>query len=181
LRLFLAILLSACLPNPQSVKEHRESFDRSDLLGTMILESPPAQMKPVGAVFGGRLKLLGYTLDPEQPRPGDRISVTYFWTALKTVDEDYEVFVHGDAITGKSSRLHGDHFPADGDYPTDVWQVGEIVVDPFKIWVPPGYGPKQLGLFTGLYKDKYRVPLTDRGLAHGTGDNRSRAVEIVFP
>ena len=180
-RSILLLCLAGCLPNPQSVKERRENFDRSGLTGTLILENPPADMKPIGAVFGGRLKLLGYTLDPPQPKPGDRIKVTYFWTALKTVDEDYEVFVHGDAITGKSSRLHGDHFPAEGEYPTDVWQVGEIVVDPFKMWIPPGFGVKQLGLFTGMYKDKYRVPLTDRGVAYGTGDNRSRAVEITFP
>jgi hypothetical protein len=176
-----AILWSSCLPNPQSVKERRETFDRSGLLGSLILESPPPNLRPVGAVFGGRIKLLGYTLEPAQPRPGDRITVTYYWTALKTVDEDYEVFIHGDAITGKSSRIHGDHFPAEGDYPTDVWQVGEIVADPFKIWIPTGYGPKQLGLYSGLYKDKYRVPLTDKGSAYGSGDNRSRAVEIVFP
>ena len=181
MRSILLILLAACLPNPQSVRERRESFDRSDLYGSLILEAPPPDMKSVGAVFGGRIKLLGYTLDPPQPRPGDRLKVTFYWTVLKPVDEDYEVFVHGDAITGKSSRLHGDHFPAEGDYPTDVWQVGEIVADPFKLWIPPGYGPKQLGLFTGLYKEKYRVPLTDKGSAHGTGDNRSRAVEIVFP
>lgn len=176
----LALAAFGCLPNPQSVKERREGFDRQDLRGTLILEAPPPDMTPVEAVFGDRLKLVGYTLDPKRPRPGDRVTVTFFWTALKTVAEDYKVFVHGDAIGGKASRLHGDHYPAEGEYPTDVWQVGEVVADPFTIWIPPGYGPSRLGLYTGLYKKKYRVPLTDRGKAYGTGDNRSRAVEIVF-
>lgn len=178
----LAALLagSACLPNPQSVRERRETFDREDLYGELLLDRAPASVQPVGAVFGGRLKLVGYTLEPARPKPGDRITVTLFWTALKTVAEDYQVFVHGDAIGGKASRLHGDHYPAEGEYPTDVWQVGEVVVDPFKMWIPPGYGPKRLGLNLGLYKKNYRVPLTDKGQKYGGGDNRSRAVEIVF-
>jgi hypothetical protein len=172
--------LAGCLPNPQSVKERRELFDRSDLEGRLILRQPPNDMTPVKAVFGGRIELVGYTLEPARPRPGDRVQVTYYWTALEPVNEDYEVFIHGDAVTGKSSRLHGDHYPALGEYPTDVWQKGEIVADPFKIWIPPGYGPQRLALFSGLYKDKYRVPLTDKGLKPGTGDNRSQAVDIVF-
>lgn len=178
--LAIGLTLVGCLPNPQSVKERRETFDRSDLHGKLILDKAPADMTPVEAVFGERLQLMGYTLDPARPQPGDRVTVTFFWQALKTVAEDYKVFVHGDAIGGKASRLHGDHYPAEGEYPTDVWQVGEVVADPFSIWIPPGYGPRRLGLYTGLYKKKYRVPLTDRGKAHGTGDNRSRAVEIVF-
>lgn len=176
----LALSLGACLPNPQSIKERRESFPRDKLRGELILDALPAGAERVDAVFD-RAKLLGYRLVPAEPKAGDRVSVTFYWTALKPMAEDYQVFVHGDAIGGQFRRLHGDHFPAKGKYPTDVWQPGEVVVDEFTLWIPPQFGPKRLGIYTGLYKGNYRVPLSDRGLKPAGSDNRSMAVEIAFP
>lgn len=170
----------ACLPNPQSVKERRESFDRDALRGKLILESPPATMVRVEAEFG-IIKLLGYTLEPVTPKRGDKVEVRFYWSTSAPVDEDYQVFVHGDAIGGGARRIHGDHFPAEGAYPTDVWRPGEIIVDPFVVRIPSEYGPTQVGLNAGLYKENYRVPLTNRGLAPSDKENRSQAVTMTFP
>ena len=179
--LVLSALGPACLPNPQSVKERRQEFDREGLVGDLILRAPPPGMKPVGAVFDGRAKLLGYEMEPVQPSPGDRTKLRFYWSASLPMSEDYMVFIHGDAIGGKSGRLHADHFPAEGKYPTDVWQTGEVVVDPFVVWIPPRYGPKRLGIYTGLYKGNHRVPISEAGNRPKTSDNRSLALEIVFP
>ena len=176
----LALAQVGCLPNVQSVKERRESFDRAALRGSVILDRAPDGMKPVGAVYGDRIELMGYRLEPEEPAPGGRATVVFYWRALDAVAEDFQIFVHGDAVGTKQSRIHGDHFPAGGRYPTDVWQEGEVVVDRFAIFIPPGYGAEHLGLFTGLYKGDYRLPLTDAGVRPKTHDNRSRAVDIFF-
>ena len=170
----------ACMPNPQSVKERRMNFERDHLQGRLIVGEPPADMTRVEAEFGDVIKLLGYTLDPPAPVRGQTVEVKYYWTALKPLAEDYMVFIHGDAIGGQASRLHADHFPAKGEYPTDVWQEGEVVVDPFKVSIPPGYGASAVGLYSGLYKGDYRVPLTRHGRAPGGRDNRSMAVRIQF-
>jgi hypothetical protein len=175
------VTLAACLPSPMSVKERRERFPRESLRGEVLLEALPEGALPIGAVFGERAKLAAYRLDPARPAPGDRVKVTFYWTALKPMAEDYQVFVHGDALEGNASRLHGDHFPAGGGYPTDVWLPGEVVVDEFTMWIPPGYGSKRLGLHTGLYKGNYRVPLTTPGVRPAASDNRSLAVELTFP
>lgn len=174
------VLVGACLPEVQSVRERRESFDRDSLKGSIIVSQVPSDMQPVGAVFGERAKLLGYTLDPPRPGPGGRVEITFYWSALRPMAEEYQVFIHGDAVDDRESRIHGDHYPGRGRYPTDVWQEGEIVKDTFTIYIPPGYGAKHLGIFTGLYKDDYRVPLTDPGVRPRTGDNRSRAIDIFF-
>lgn len=176
----LATLGAACLPNPQSVKERREKFDRSSLEGELILSAPPPNMTEVGAVFGDRIKLLGYTLEPATPKRGDTVEISLYWSALKPVPEDYQVFVHGDAINGNARRIHGDHFPAKGKYPTDVWREGEVVVDTFSMSVPGAYAPERLGVFTGMYLGDYRVPLTNRGNGISDAENRSRAVEMIF-
>lgn len=176
----LALFFFGCLPNPQSVKEKRESFDRSKLEGSLILDKPPSNMKPINAVFGGRVRLLGYTTDPERPSRGDTVEVRFYWTADKPIDEDYMVFVHGDAIGGNARRIHGDHYPAKGKYATDLWKVGEIVVDPFAVKIDTDYGPRQIGIYTGMYKGDYRVPLTDPGQAQRDNENRSRAIELTL-
>ncbi|MEL7369479.1 MAG: hypothetical protein AAFN74_11240 [Myxococcota bacterium] len=178
--LFAASFGAACMPNPQSVKERRVNFDRDGLRGRLLLDKAPPDMKRVDSVFGEAARLMGYTLDPAAPGRGSTVTVTYYWSALKPIAEDYMVFVHGDAIGGKGSRIHRDHYPARGLYPTDVWQVGEVVMDRFSVSIPPGYGAPALGLYTGLYKGNYRVPLTEAGRAPGSSDNRSMAVRIQF-
>lgn len=176
LGLWTAGLLSACLPNPQSVKERRDGFDREGLRGSLILDAPPANMVRVDAEFGHRAKLLGYTMSPEHPGSGERVDIKLYWTVLAPVAEDYQVFVHGDAINSNAARLHGDHYPADGQYPMDVWREGEVVVDPFSMRIPVNYGAEALGIYLGLYLGNYRVPLTNRGSAEADNENRSRAI-----
>lgn len=168
------------MPNPQSVKERRVNFDRSGLKGRLILDAAPDDMTRVDSIFGGTIKLLGYRLEPTNPGRGSSVAVTYYWSALEPIAEDYMVFIHGDAIGGQASRLHADHYPAQGDYPTDVWQVGEVIVDRFSVGIPPGYGAPAVGLYSGLYKGAYRVPLTENGRVAGGRDNRAMAVRIQF-
>jgi hypothetical protein len=170
----------ACLPNPQSVAERRAEFPREGLMGALVFTAPPPGMVEVGAVFGERIKLVGYALDPEHPKRGDSVKVTFYWSALRPIAEDFQVFVHGDASGANARRIHGDHYPAKGDYPTDVWREGEIVADPFTIRISGDYAPERFGLYTGLYLGDYRLPLTDRGKAPADNENRSRAVEIVL-
>lgn len=175
--LWAAALCFGCLPNPQSLKERRESFDRG-ALGALLLEQAPGDMRPVGAVFGGRAELLGYRLDPDAPKAGDSVTVTLYWRAVRVMDEDYQVFVHGDALGGKAARIHADHFPAKGRYPTDVWRSGEVVADPFRLKIPKPYGGERLGVYVGLYKGDHRVPLTTAGRRPSDPANRSLAIEI---
>lgn len=175
----LALIGTRCLPKPESVKEHRDNFDRDSIRGSLLLQAPPADMKRIDASFG-HAKLLGYTVDPANPQPGDRARIKLYWTATGPMAEDYQVFVHGDAIGGNASRLHGDHFPAEGKYPTDVWREGDVVVDAFTMWIPPGYGPKTLGIYVGLYLQNYRVPLTEKGQMPSDSENRSQAITLNF-
>jgi len=169
-----------CLPNPQSVKERRENYPRTDLRGSMILNALPPDATAVGAVFGDRIKLEGYRIVPTVPKRGDSVKVTWYWRAQKPINEDYQVFVHGDAVGGNARRLHGDHFPAKGKYPTDVWMENEIVVDEFTMKISSDYGAGKLAIYTGLYKGNYRVPLTSKGAVPSDKDNRTRAIELTF-
>jgi hypothetical protein len=176
----LAVAAGACLPNPQSVRERRAEFDRSGLEGAYIVRELPPDIERVGAIFDDAFELVGYTLDPPRPKRGDTVRVVYYWTALSEQPRDFRVFIHGDAIEGSYRRLHGDHWPADGKYPTGVWRTGEYVRDPFTLAIPGSYGPPRLGLYSGLYRGDERLRVSSRGRKTATSDNRSLAVEITF-
>ncbi|MEM1025730.1 MAG: hypothetical protein AAGD10_05015 [Myxococcota bacterium] len=176
----VALLSVGCLPNPQSVKERREGFDRSGLNESFILSELPQDVAPVGTIFEGAIELVGTRIDPPEPRPGQAIRVEYFWRVLRPFARDMKVFIHGDALEGDARRIHGDHWPAEGRYPTGVWQAGEIIRDPFTLRVPSDYGPPKLGLYSGLYRGKDRLDITEKGRVNASADDRALAVEIRF-
>lgn len=44
--------------------------------------------------FGDLLELTGFDLTPRQVRPGEAVTLTLYWHALKPVERDYTVFTH---------------------------------------------------------------------------------------
>lgn len=175
-----ALAIGACLPNPQSVRERREGFDRSRYAGTLLLDAVPEGATPLGVQFEGQIELVAAKVEPPQPQRGERAQVTYYWRALREVARDFQVFVHGDALEGSYRRLSFDHWPARGKIPTGVWKPGEIVVDRFTVSVPSSYGPRRMALYSGLYKGDDRLRITEPGKVQATNDNRSLAVELSF-
>ena len=181
LALFLVLLTSAsCLPEIHSVAERRAKFPRANLKGKILVDKPPADMVAANVVFDSSIKLLGYTMVPAKPKPGTTVKVTYYWTPLKLTAENFLIFIHGDGVDRKQSRIHGDHYPARGAYPTDVWRIGDIIADEMNITIPMGYGARHLGLFSGLYIGKRRLTITSAGSRPKTSDNRSRVVDIYL-
>lgn len=126
------------------------------------------------AVFDNQLKLLGYSLDNE-PRDdglvaygwGDTMTITYFFEVLKRVPSSQKVFLHVDY---PGNRINGDHYPNQGEFPTNYWMPGDIVKDvhPLEIdsYSTPGVYTLNMGLFLGSRRMKVE-PRT----AHG-GRNR---------
>jgi hypothetical protein len=177
--LLLLLLGLACLPSPESVAERRARFDRTALRATVILDRAPP-LTEVGAVFDGRIELLGYTSEPVSPARGDEVELCFYWRARRPIPEDYLVFVHADAAGGQARRLFADHLPAGGRYPSGLWRPGEVIADRFRLSIPRDYGPPRIQVMTGLYLGDYRLPLSEPGRAPADRENRSRALEIAL-
>jgi hypothetical protein len=69
--------------------------------------------------FGGAIKLIGYRIE-EGPAP----RIVLCWQAIKSTSIDYTVFVH---LPG--GAINGDAQPVGGNYPTSVWQPGQVIED----------------------------------------------------
>ena len=92
----------------------------------------------VDGVFGDRVALLGYDVQPADLQAGQVLDVTLYLSALRPLTETYSIGLWlVSAIPGDTARLVGlDTWPGDGNYPTLVWQPGEVIVDTYRLAVP---------------------------------------------
>lgn len=112
--------------------------------------------KAVRATFGERIALEGVDL-PTRVAAGTPVQYCLYWHALRTVGEDYTVFVHL-LSAGGQVLADNDGQPYGGLYPTSAWQPGERMAEP-RTWaldVPPGEYTVEVGLY--LLSSGERVP-----------------------
>ena len=144
-----------------------ESPPKEVKLGPIELPARPWSVKQLDmtqttdAVFGDRMKLCGYRLDGEL-RPGGIVHLTLFWQALQVMDTDYTVFTH---LLDAEGNLRGqkDNQPADGFYPTSLWQPGEVVRDPYAIPISTGGPLTNCAILVGVYRAETGERLPARG------------------
>ncbi|MFA6033759.1 MAG: hypothetical protein WC889_12735 [Myxococcota bacterium] len=165
-------IMSSCIPSPKPISEERRSFDRSAFAENVLRYPPSSFTFPNRAVFGGKIQLIGMEVEPKDPRPGDRITVSLYFKVLEFIDEDWELFIHGDAWGAFSDRLHGDHFPVEGRYRTGFWQKGEIIRDVFKLKIPGDYNAPKIAMWMGFYTGdtRMRVDTSDKSVQHDGQD-----------
>jgi tetratricopeptide (TPR) repeat protein len=132
--------------------------------GERLRELAPAA--PAPATFGEAVRLLGYRLEPEALRAGERFRLTYYWQALRPATRDYTVFVHFQR-EGKV-RFQHDHAPLEGAYPTSRWQPGEVVRESFDLVAPPDLEAGRYEIVLGLWdpEARRRLPVTATALRH---------------
>ena len=101
------------------------------------------------AELGGVVRLIGYEMDAQRAYPGGRLTVTLYWQALRTIEEDYHVFVHLEQ--GTHIWAQSDGRPVCWTYPTYVWRAGQIITDhhalPIRADTPPGAYPILVGMY----------------------------------
>ncbi len=118
---------------------------------------------PLRADFGqpALIELHGYELTEE---PGV-LSLTLFWrSASATIPENYSVFVH---LVNEGGEIvaQADGAPAQGLRPTIGWRDGEVIVDNYRLALPPDLPSGVYRLYVGLYDpaDFSRLPVTVEG------------------
>ena len=128
--------------------------------------SPPQLDTPIN--FFDKAALLSYQID------ADRQSVTLNWQVNQPFDADYTVFIQAWRVDTNEYAAGFDGPPVQGDYPTGLWEPGQIIVDTHPIDLS-GLAPGDYRLLAGLYN-----PLTgDRLPAFGPGGPlQDYAVEV---
>lgn len=166
--LLTLLLAAACIERPfeEGAPSRRAQVDRSSLRD--VLQPPPADATPVGAVFGNAAELLAYKLEPPALVPGQRSKLTLYWRCRSEMDA-WHIFVHLDDASGAGERIHAEHDPAGGRFPTDAWKAGDLIAD--SLWFVPGRSA--LLLYLGFYSQgENRLALDNPGRGRNDGNNR---------
>ena len=124
--------------------------------------------KPIN--FDHTIDLVGWRLTPKRPRAGAPVKIDLFWRAKKSVRNQWKVFVHIDA---SGQRIHADHDPVSGVYPTQDWQAGDLIIDSHHITIKRTIKPAVFTFFTGLYRGKTRMKIKNQSKKLKDHDNRA--------
>jgi 4-amino-4-deoxy-L-arabinose transferase-like glycosyltransferase len=149
---------------------------RSLTLSYLYVDVPPAP-EPAHAVsdgtLGGVVRLLGYDLAQPVVRAGSTLPLTLTWECLGIFDADYSVFVH---LVGDDGHplAQVDSQPLGGSYPTRFWKVGERIIDPYELTVPPGVPAGDYDVMVGMY-----LPATGERLPTGGGGDAIRLTGVT--
>ena len=120
--------------------------------------------------FENQIELVAWRLNPAQPRAGAPLKIELFWKAKRKIRRTWKVFVHIDA---PGQRIHADHDPVAGVYPTQDWQVGDIIWDQHHITVKRSIKPATFTFFVGLYRGKNRMKIRNKSKKFKDHDNRA--------
>jgi 4-amino-4-deoxy-L-arabinose transferase-like glycosyltransferase len=132
-----------------------------------------APAHPLAVRLGDTIRLLGYDLVTSAAGTTGPDTLTLYWQADARPPGDYTVFIQ--LWTGDTRLAGFDGPPVHGDYPTDWWEAGEVILDEHHLdlsSLPVGHPYR---LLLGLY----RLDTGERVPAYGqAGPLPDYAVEI---
>jgi len=134
-------------------------------LGWLHLHSTGYTAEPaaveVWADFGEQVALIGYSASTMEAEPGDAVDVMLYWKAQRSLEINYQVFVHvlgpGGELVTQSHKLNP------GEFPTRRWPLDRYVWDGHELLLPPDMPPGEYAVATGLWvqAEGWRLPLLD--------------------
>ena len=128
-----------------------------------VFEAPNVAI-PIAATLGDVAQLIGFEVEPAEPRAGGQLSLRLIWRALEPTSTSYRVFVH---VAGPDLRpqAQADAEPKQKQRPTSGWWPNEYIDDRYDIVLPVDLPAGEYQILVGMYD-----PITQRRLpADGTG------------
>jgi hypothetical protein len=142
---------------PDSPKSTAKINATEQLVKTLAASAPQNLLE---ANFGDEIRLRGYNLSAEIVRPTESITLTLFWEALKSVSQNFTIFLHVRDQEGHTVAQF-DFQPFDGQYPMRNWQPGQTISEVRVLPIPANFPPGKYHLLIGLYNPSTleRLPL----------------------
>lgn len=100
--------------------------------------------------FGDRFELVGWSLEPEELRGGEEMSLTIVWRALVKPDTRFTTFAHLEDARG-AKLAQDDHEPLGGRYATTQWAQDEMVRETYHLRLPETIPAGEYVLRVGWY------------------------------
>jgi hypothetical protein len=138
------------------------------VIGTMMVSTPPRTFNApemgvlADVTWENGLRLRGYDLPEEQVTQGDGLDLTLYWQPEGEIGTSLTVFVH--LFDGEGHIVaQQDQIPVGGTRPTTGWAPGEVIGDPYRLFVGAGVPPGEYRVRIGWYDARTgeRVRLAD--------------------
>lgn len=101
-----------------------------------VLATLPPSATPLTLTFGNSMQLIGYEVTPTTVAPSHPIELTLYWQALRPMAENYSISIKGFGQALRHETVAEDNsYPDAGRWATSDWQVGDIIVDRWRIWM----------------------------------------------
>lgn len=131
--------------------------------------------------FDDSLELIGWDINHKTPdgsfpvfSRGERAELTFYFKVKKRVSSSQKIFMHVDR---PGSRLHGDHDPVNGEFPTNQWLPGDIIKDEYSLHIDSYARPGVYTIWLGFYSGKRRMKVTPKQASDD--DNRVRVGQFI--
>jgi dolichyl-phosphate-mannose-protein mannosyltransferase len=144
-------------------------------IGQVYLNQRPSNLNvpnPISINFDNQIELVGYSLSDLSLDAGASTTLTLYWRALRTPDQNYTTFAHilDPRPESLAKYAASDSWP--GGQPTSTWQPGQIIEDQRTLNVDPNAPPGIYELEIGIYHQaddgsfpRLRVVSADGGMA----------------
>lgn len=117
------------------------------------LDRPPGADRSIQTDFENRIRLVGYQIDRWIVAPGGFVRLTLWWRALRELNEDAHVYVHGipaDRPFPAHQAFQSDHTHP-GNIPTRRWDPEKHYRDEHILFIPSDIQPGPYRIRVGLY------------------------------
>lgn len=153
------------------VEQTRElsAADRQRVKDYVSTTAPSAIQHPLVAKFEDKIELLGYDVSAEVARPGQPVTVTWYWHVLRPLEEGWLQFTHVVTAEGESKLNQDNEGVVRQVYPAGRWRGGEYIKDQQTVTLPNDWNSGRAVFYLGFYKGDTRLEVVE-----GPRDNENR-------
>ncbi|MCP4424527.1 MAG: hypothetical protein GY803_08560 [Chloroflexi bacterium] len=94
-------------------------------------------------ILGDAIELVGFDW------ADDNLDLTLYWRSLTSIVADYDIFIH--VLSGDEIVVQIDQKPVQGLAPTQAWQPGDLIRDPYRLPLPPDLPAGAYDVKAGMY------------------------------
>jgi hypothetical protein len=138
--------------------------EEKDRMKPFISATVPAGIAhPLDVNFENKVHIIGYKFDPEVAKPGQDVSLTYYWRCDEVLDEGWVLFTHTkDETSGKMGNLDftGPIREMKGSRQLlgpDTWEKGKFYIDQQTYKVPSDVEGPEVSIMVGVWKGDARL------------------------